>query len=91
MLVFALPGVAAVEALAVAEELRAAGVPAIAEMTPRSPGAGLKRAGKLGCRFAVLIGEEELASGRLPLKDLRQREQYEVGRDGLAALWKEKL
>lgn len=85
VLVAALTGVDPGEALAVAEELREAGRKAVAELTPRSPGAALKRADKGGSRYVVLVGEEELATGRVTWKDLTTREQHTVPRAELAA------
>ena len=85
VMVIALGDVDPIEALAVAEELRDRGISAAAEYVSRSPGAGLKRATKAGCRYAVLLGEDEVASGRLTVKDLETCEQFSIDRDELAA------
>jgi histidyl-tRNA synthetase len=78
--VAALGGVEMVEALAVAEELRAAGIPAIAELASRSAKAALKRADRLGARLTVLLGDDEQAAGEVTLKDLASGEQRRVPR-----------
>jgi len=43
----------------------------------------LKRADKIGIRYVVIIGEDELASGRATVRDLEQRKDYQ-GCFGLA-------
>src|SRR5262249_8979779 len=50
------------EALALAEELRGRGVPAIAELAPRSFKAALKRADRAGARQVAILGEDEIAA-----------------------------
>ncbi len=41
-------------------------------------GAQLKRADKLKARLAVVIGDNEIASGKLTVKDLASGTQHEV-------------
>lgn len=72
--------VSAAESLAVAEELRAAGLNATAELSGRSLGAALKRADKLNRRWVVLLGDEELAAGEVSLKDMDSGEQRRLSR-----------
>jgi histidyl-tRNA synthetase len=64
----------------VAEELRAAGVPAIAELASRSAKAALKRADRLGARLVILIGDDEQAAGEVTLKNLASGEQRRAPR-----------
>jgi histidyl-tRNA synthetase len=45
----------------------------------------LETASKLGARFAIIVGENEGASGQFALKDLHKGEQITVPRDQLAA------
>jgi histidyl-tRNA synthetase len=40
--------------------------------------AQLKRADKLRARLALIVGDNELASGKLALKDLASGQQHEV-------------
>jgi histidyl-tRNA synthetase len=48
-------------------------------------------ASKMGARFAVIIGEGELATGRYQVKDMSASAQEEVEPAGIAAYIKEKL
>ncbi|MEM7481865.1 MAG: histidine--tRNA ligase [Acidobacteriota bacterium] len=84
--VYVLPigGVEPDEALVVAEGLRAAGVEAVPELAARSMKSALKRAARAGARYVVLLGEQELGSGRLTIKDLETREQFRDTAEGLA-------
>jgi histidyl-tRNA synthetase len=61
---------ATVERLRIATELRAAGLAARAELTPRKLGRQLEAAAKEGAHFAVIIGDE-LADGQVQLRDLQ--------------------
>ncbi|MHB8796965.1 MAG: histidine--tRNA ligase [Thermoanaerobaculia bacterium] len=65
-------------ALALAGELRRAGVAVDLDPSGKGPGAGLKGASKRGCRTAVLVGEKERLSGVVVVKDLVERSQREV-------------
>lgn len=76
--------VSADEGLAAAEELRAAGIAAVAELAPRSLKAALKRVDRLGGRWVVLIGDDEQSSGEVTLKDLEAGTQVEVPREQMA-------
>jgi histidyl-tRNA synthetase len=62
-----------------AAELRAAGI-----VVERSADKKLKRAlevaNKMGARFALIVGDDELASGTYMLKDMASGEQRKVGR-----------
>ena len=83
--------VAPLEALEVAESLRAAGVAAAPELSGRSIRAALKRADRTGVRFVLLIGVEELASERVTLKDLATGEQSMLPRSEVGSRLKELL
>ncbi len=48
-------------------------------------------ASKLGARFAIIIGEGELATGRYQVKDMRSGSQQEVERDQIASYLKERV
>ena len=63
------------EALTVAELLRGEGLIVIAEMSGRSMKAALKRADKMDARWAIIIGEDEVAKGSVTVRDLKQGEQ----------------
>jgi len=63
------------EALVLARRLRAQGLSCLAPTIDRPLGGQLRRADKLGARFALFIGEEELDAAGLSLKDLNSGEQ----------------
>jgi len=65
-------------------ELRAAGLSTELLSPDRKLKALLGRANKIGARFAVIIGENELARGVVQLRDLAQSAQREVALTDLA-------
>jgi histidyl-tRNA synthetase len=77
--------VAAVEALELAERLRAAGLAVSAELSGRSVKSALKKANRSGARLAILIGEEELRAGLVTLRDLEAGDQFTVPRADVVA------
>ncbi|MCL2336305.1 MAG: histidine--tRNA ligase [Firmicutes bacterium] len=58
--------------------IRAAGLSADLDYLGRSLKAQMKYAGKLGVRYTVIIGEEELRQGRVVLRDMAAGAQQEV-------------
>ena len=85
---------AVTKSFAVAEELRD-GVPGIRVATNLGGGsfkAQLKRADKSGAEYALLIGDDELASGSAGLKPLRRRdEQVTVAFDDIVGEIRQRL
>jgi histidyl-tRNA synthetase len=69
------------EALALARELRSAGISALAELARRSVKNSLKRADRLGVRHVLLLGVDELAAGQVTLKDLASGDQERLSRE----------
>jgi histidyl-tRNA synthetase len=45
----------------------------------------MELANKLGARFTLILGEEEMAAGRYALKDMASGEQRQVTREEIAA------
>ncbi|MGH8214226.1 MAG: histidine--tRNA ligase [Rhodanobacteraceae bacterium] len=72
------------ECLAIANELRAAGIATEVALEGGKLGKQLKYADRAGIRLAVVAGEDELSRGVLAVKDLRRGDQIEVPRAGLA-------
>ena len=68
-----------------AQRLRAAGIAAEVSFRRSSPGNQLKRADALGARYALVLGEQELASGKARLKELATGAQHDVELDSLEA------
>jgi histidyl-tRNA synthetase len=72
------------QCLAIASELRAAGINTEVVMEPAKLGKQFKYADRAGIRFVVVLGEDEMARGSVTVKDLRREDQFEVGRTELA-------
>ncbi len=78
--------------MVLAQELRAAGVPAICEFDSLRPlKARLKQAARHRCRWIVLFGEDELVAGTVVLRDFTNSTQETISRDGFAATVKARI
>ncbi len=64
--------------------LRGLGIAAETDYAGRSPKGQMKQANRLGARYAVIIGDEELAAGAATVRDMQLGEQESVAFDGLA-------
>ncbi len=73
-------------AFALANELRGKGVSAQIDLAARSVKAQFKYAGKIGARYVVVIGADELASGRYTVKNMDDSSSVAVPA-GEAAAW----
>jgi len=62
----------------IASRLRGEGLRVMMPLTERPLGAQLKRANRVGARFALFVGREELERARFGLKDLATGEQHEI-------------
>jgi histidyl-tRNA synthetase len=71
--------------IGLARTLRAKGLSVALPTIERPLGAQMKRAERLGARFALFVGEGELASGRFGLKNLATGEQVDVESATIAA------
>ena len=69
--------------IGIARRLRAEGLRVALPVCERPLGAQMKRAERLGARFALFVGEAEIARGRFGLKNLATGEQTETGADGV--------
>ncbi|MFA7441568.1 MAG: histidine--tRNA ligase [Sphingomonadaceae bacterium] len=79
---------AEVQALVLLAELRSHGI--AAEQGWRgSMKKRMERAGKSGAHYAVILGEDELAAGKVTLRDLRDGSQQQVARDSLPGILQE--
>lgn len=79
----ALGEAARLQALSIANRLRSKGIRADVDHVGRSAKAQFKYMDKLGCRLAVMLGDQELSSGRCTVKDLRGGEPVECGLNAL--------
>jgi histidyl-tRNA synthetase len=71
------------EALKIAQTIRDAGISVEFEIMGRKMAKALEDADKRGANYAVIVGDRELKQGKVTLKDLAKREQYEVKIDEL--------
>ena len=76
---------ARVRAAVVANELRKAGVSVVTGTSGRSLRAQMRHANQLEARYALLLGESELASGSVTLRDLSTSEQESLTVDKAVA------
>lgn len=67
-----------------AQQLRAVGIGVEVGFRKANPGNQLKRADALGARYALVLGDAELQSGRAKLKELKTGAQHEMALDALA-------
>lgn len=76
--------------LAMAEEMRSAGLGVVVERPQKGLKKSLKYADRTGMRTAVLVGEDELEQGNVTLRDLMTGEQRTVTRGQLIDLLRER-
>jgi histidyl-tRNA synthetase len=69
--------------LAVASELRGAGIATEVVLDGGKLGKQFKYADRAGIRFVIVLGEDELSKGVVTVKDLRREDQFEVARADL--------
>jgi histidyl-tRNA synthetase len=74
--------------LKVLSDLRAAGVSADTDYSGKGMKSQMKAADRSGARYALILGENELAAGVVQLKDLKSGEQNEISLWSLAGLLK---
>lgn len=66
------------EAFKLTQKLRTEGLATDFDLANKKFGKQLEKASKLGAKFAIIIGEDELASGTLTVKNLSNGEQNKV-------------
>jgi histidyl-tRNA synthetase len=69
--------------LALAGELRTAGIATEVVLDGGKLGKQFKYADRAGIRFVIVLGEDELTKGVVTVKDLRREDQFEVSRSEL--------
>jgi len=75
---------ARIRATALAHRIRAAGLPVEVEHRETGVKGQMRRAEKLGARFALVLGDAELASGKGKLKQMATRTEVEVALEDAA-------
>ena len=78
-------------AVSLVSNLRAAGIGAVLPFGDRSLKSQLKSANRADVAYVVIIGEGELTSGRLTVRDLAGGEQQEVDRSAVVTWLQERL
>lgn len=78
-------------ALQVAQQLRQVGIATDLDLEGRSPKAQMRLANRSGARFAVLLGETELAQNAATVKDLHTHEQTLVSQAELTEWLRNRL
>jgi histidyl-tRNA synthetase len=72
------------EAYKLLATLRAEGVSVVSDPTENRPKKVMRAADRSPCRYAVVIGENEVSSGKAKIKDLESGQETEVSLDELA-------
>jgi histidyl-tRNA synthetase len=72
---------AQLKAFELAHQLHLEGIKAEIDYEGRSLKAQMRRADKLGARYVLILGEEELKSGRATLRNMEEKVQDEIGLD----------
>lgn len=72
------------QCLAIANDLRQAGINTEVVMEASKLARQFKYADRAGIRFVVVLGEDEISKGTVTVKDLRRADQFEVERGELA-------
>jgi histidyl-tRNA synthetase len=91
VLVTVFDAAAQAESLALAAQLRRAGFNVATYPDTDKLARQFKYGDRMGMRFAIVLGPDELASDQVTLKDLRSGEQRLVSRSQLAAVLRESL
>lgn len=65
-------------AMKIANDLRADGKKVVIEYNEKGMKTHMKKADKIGAKYALIIGEDEMKNGKYILKDFTNREQVEV-------------
>jgi len=74
-----------VAGLSALEELRLADIPAVSDFRSVTLKAHLRQADRLGCRFSLIVGDDEAVKGVALLRDMVAKVQYDVSLASLHA------
>ena len=75
---------ASYEAAAIVADLRAGGISAQTDVVGRSLKAQMKFADKIGAKYTMVLGDDEIASGKAKIKNMDSGEATETELEGLA-------
>lgn len=68
----------AVVGLTALEELRLTGLQAVSDFRSTTLKAHLRQADRLGCRYTLILGDDEVEKGSAVLRDMETKAQYEI-------------
>lgn len=63
-------------------KLRECGIPCEYDITDRSLKAQMKYANKIGAKYSIVLGEDEIKNGKAVLKNMKTKETYDILKDG---------
>ena len=69
--------------LSALEELRLAGIRAVSDFRSGTLKAHLRQADRLGCRFALIVGDDEVTKGLAVIRNMETKVQYDVSLSSL--------
>ncbi len=69
----------AVAGLSALEELRLSGIPAVSDFRSSTLKAHLRQADRLGCRFTLILGDDEVANRTALLRNMITKTQHDLG------------
>jgi histidyl-tRNA synthetase len=75
---------AAMAGLTALEELRLAGLQAVSDFRSITLKTHLRQADRLGCRFTLIIGDDEVAKRSGILRDMKTKVQHDVSLSALS-------
>ncbi len=78
-------------AVVLQKELREAGIRAEIEYQQKSLKSQMKKAGKMGAAFTIMIGEAELKQGTVILRNMSESSQEELNREALVNTLRERI
>ncbi len=79
------------ESLKIAEELRNEHVPVDIDLAEKGPSKNLAYANSMGIPYVLIIGEEELKSKKIKLKEMKTGVEHAMGADELVLFFQKKI
>ena len=91
MFIAALGKAAQKKAFVMTHALRHSGLRVVMDYAGRSLKSQMKQAAKLGSRFVLIIGDDELAKGRAVMRDMQSHEQEDIALSDDQAAWSSEM
>ncbi len=77
-----------IKALAICSSLRDKGFSSLTDICGRGLKAQMRYANKIGARYSVVLGDDELESGSIRIKNMQSGEEQEIAIDGICEVLK---